>query len=97
VGKEAQISTDGSNLKAFVIPTDEELLIARDTVRCIAGEPHPRKPLRRGKLKKPSKKDGWPEVLGVLAEDAEQQPTHPSQTARAESATFHGWRTLPAW
>jgi len=41
VGKEAQISTDGSNLKAFVIPTDEELLIARDTVRCIAGEPHP--------------------------------------------------------
>jgi len=24
-----------------VIPTDEELLIARDTVRCILGEPHP--------------------------------------------------------
>jgi len=41
IGKEAQISTDDSNLKAFVIPTDEELLIARDTVRCIAGEPHP--------------------------------------------------------
>ncbi len=41
VGREAQISTDDSNLKAFVIPTDEELLIARDTVRCIAGEPHP--------------------------------------------------------
>jgi acetate kinase len=41
VGKEAQISTDDSTLKAFVIPTDEELLIARDTVRCIAGEPHP--------------------------------------------------------
>jgi acetate kinase len=41
VGKEAQISTDDSNLKAYVIPTDEELLIARDTVRCIAGEPHP--------------------------------------------------------
>jgi len=34
VGKEAQISTDGSNLKAFVIPTDEELLIARDM--CVA-------------------------------------------------------------
>jgi acetate kinase len=41
VGKEAQISTDDSTLKAFAIPTDEELLIARDTVRCIAGEPHP--------------------------------------------------------
>jgi acetate kinase len=41
VGREAQISTDDSTLKAFVIPTDEELLIARDTVRCIAGEPHP--------------------------------------------------------
>jgi len=41
VGREAQISTDDSTLMAFVIPTDEELLIARDTVRCIAGEPHP--------------------------------------------------------
>ena len=41
VGKEAQISTDDSTLKAYVIPTDEELMIARDTVRCIAGEPHP--------------------------------------------------------
>jgi acetate kinase len=41
VGKEELISTADSALKAFVIPTDEELLIARDTVRCIAGEPHP--------------------------------------------------------
>jgi acetate kinase len=41
VGTEAQISTDDSKLKAYVIPTDEELLIAQDTVRCIAGEPHP--------------------------------------------------------
>jgi len=41
VGKELQISADDCRLKAFVIPTDEELLIARDTVRCIAGEPHP--------------------------------------------------------
>jgi len=41
IGKEAQISADDSKLKVFVIPTDEELLIARDTVRCIAGEPHP--------------------------------------------------------
>ena len=40
-GKEAEISTNDSRLKAFVIPTDEELLIARDTVRCIAGESHP--------------------------------------------------------
>jgi acetate kinase len=41
VGKEERISTDDSKLHAFVIPTDEELLIARDTVRCILGEPHP--------------------------------------------------------
>ena len=41
VGKEAQVSTDDSKLRVFVIPTDEELLIARDTFRCIAGEPHP--------------------------------------------------------
>jgi acetate kinase len=40
-GTEARISTDDSKLHAFVIPTDEELLIARDTVRCILGQPHP--------------------------------------------------------
>ena len=40
-GKELRISTDDSRLHAFVIPTDEELLIARDTVRSILGEPHP--------------------------------------------------------
>ena len=34
-GREGQISTNDSRLHAFVIPTDEELLIARDTVRCI--------------------------------------------------------------
>jgi acetate kinase len=34
-GVEGQISTNDSKLHAFVIPTDEELLIARDTVRCI--------------------------------------------------------------
>jgi len=39
VGLEGQISSDDSGLHAFVIPTDEELLIARDTVRCIQGEP----------------------------------------------------------
>jgi acetate kinase len=41
VGKEMQISTDDSKLSAFAIPTDEELLIARDTFRCFTGEPHP--------------------------------------------------------
>jgi acetate kinase len=41
IGKEERITTDDSKLHAFVIPTDEELLIARDTVRCILGEPHP--------------------------------------------------------
>ena len=35
------ISREGSRLAAYVIPTDEELLIARDTVRCVLGEPHP--------------------------------------------------------
>lgn len=34
-GREGLISTHDSRLKAFVIPTDEELLIARDSVRCV--------------------------------------------------------------
>jgi len=41
IGKESVISSDDSKLLAFAIPTDEELLIARDTVRVILGEPHP--------------------------------------------------------
>jgi acetate kinase len=41
VGREGRISNDGSRLHAWVIPTNEELLIARDTVRCVLGEPHP--------------------------------------------------------
>jgi len=41
VGREGKISTEDSGLPAFAIPTDEELLIARDTVRVILGEPHP--------------------------------------------------------
>src|SRR5262249_3317699 len=41
VGREGQISSKDSTLHAYVIPTDEELLIARDTVRCIHGESHP--------------------------------------------------------
>jgi acetate kinase len=41
VGREGLISTEDSKLLAYAIPTDEELLIARDTVRVIMGEPHP--------------------------------------------------------
>jgi len=33
-GREGIITSDQSRLAAYVIPTDEELLIARDTVRC---------------------------------------------------------------
>jgi acetate kinase len=36
-GAARRISTDGSRLHAWVIPTDEELLIARDTVRLVLG------------------------------------------------------------
>jgi acetate kinase len=36
-GHEGLISKEGSRLAAYVIPTDEELLIARDTVRCVNG------------------------------------------------------------
>jgi len=38
-GKEGEISTPQSTLKAFVIPTNEELLIARDTVRTVKNVP----------------------------------------------------------
>jgi acetate kinase len=41
VGGEGLIATDDSKLLAYAIPTDEELLIARDTVRLILGVPHP--------------------------------------------------------
>lgn len=41
VGREGEISTEDSKLRAYAIPTDEELLIASDTVRVIKGEPHP--------------------------------------------------------
>lgn len=41
VGREGEISTADSRLRAYAIPTDEELLIARDTVRVILGAPHP--------------------------------------------------------
>jgi acetate kinase len=36
-GRAGPISRDGSRLAAWVIPTDEELLIARDTARVVAG------------------------------------------------------------
>ena len=34
-GKQAEISTDNSKVKVYVIPTDEELMIARDTLELI--------------------------------------------------------------
>ncbi len=41
VGREVRISFDDSKILAYAIPTDEELLIAHDTVRVIRSEPHP--------------------------------------------------------
>jgi acetate kinase len=38
-GKEGEISAQGSRLRAFVIPTNEELLIARDTLRTVENVP----------------------------------------------------------
>jgi acetate kinase len=38
-GKEGEINIPGSKMKVFVIPTNEELLIARDTVRCVHDVP----------------------------------------------------------
>jgi acetate kinase len=37
IGREGRISSDESQLAAYVLPTDEELLIARDTARCVPG------------------------------------------------------------
>jgi acetate kinase len=36
-GQERIISTDDSKVKVIVIPTDEELVIARDTKRLVSG------------------------------------------------------------
>jgi acetate kinase len=41
VGAEKMISMTGASPEVWVIPTNEELLIARDTVRCILGLPQP--------------------------------------------------------
>lgn len=38
-GKEGDFAADGARVRLWVIPTNEELLIARDTVRCILGAP----------------------------------------------------------
>lgn len=40
-GQASRISRDDSACQVWVIPTDEELLIARDTLRCMLGLPHP--------------------------------------------------------
>jgi len=37
-GKETEITADGAKVRVFVIPTDEELTIARDTKRIIEGK-----------------------------------------------------------
>ncbi|HEY9421968.1 MAG TPA: acetate kinase, partial [Thermoanaerobaculia bacterium] len=38
-GQEGEIGADGARLRLYVIPTNEELLIARDTLRCILDAP----------------------------------------------------------
>jgi acetate kinase len=40
-GQTGLITTDSSRLKAYVIPTNEELLIARDAFRAVSGLPFP--------------------------------------------------------
>ena len=37
-GKEAEISTDDSRVKVWVVPTDEEIVIARDTMDLVQGK-----------------------------------------------------------
>jgi acetate kinase len=41
VGQEMNISAANSSCQVWVIPTNEELLIARDTLRCILDLPFP--------------------------------------------------------
>jgi acetate kinase len=38
-GQEGEIGAEGSRVRLYVIPTNEELLIARDTLRCILDAP----------------------------------------------------------
>jgi acetate kinase len=39
VEKETEISPRGARVRAFVIPTNEEILIARDTLHLVSGRP----------------------------------------------------------
>lgn len=41
IGKESRISPPDAPVQLWVIPTNEELLIARDTLRCLLGLPQP--------------------------------------------------------
>jgi len=46
-GAEGVVSADGARLRAYVIPTNEEMLIARDTYRVVSkGSAEPSQPLR---------------------------------------------------
>jgi acetate kinase len=38
-GREGDVAADDARVRVFVIPTNEELLIARDTVRCVRDAP----------------------------------------------------------
>lgn len=40
-GREGRLSMPDSPVAVWVIPTNEELLIARDTLRCLLGLPQP--------------------------------------------------------
>ncbi len=40
-GTEADVSADGAAVRTLVIPTNEELIIARDTLRLVVGAPQP--------------------------------------------------------
>jgi acetate kinase len=35
IGQEGEISSENSRVRVFVVPTDEELIIARETAACI--------------------------------------------------------------
>jgi acetate kinase len=38
-GREGRISADEARVEVYVLPVDEARIIARDTVRCLVGEP----------------------------------------------------------
>ena len=40
-GAEGRVDREGARVQVWVVPTDEELLIARDTVRVVLGIEHP--------------------------------------------------------